>query len=200
MLDIKDIISRLEISGIKEYREAVIGLLIIAAAGFFFYQYIYLKNVAEIKRLDSQIQEVVADVNRVSAEIIETQKVAQRLKDAMERLKDMENRFTVTQSKLPSDKQLSSILKGLVGDDTKRGIKFTSLRPLPLEPKGEYFKLPFQITMQSRFQTFGEYLERIEEMPRIITVENFRIEAKEESQPLLSIQLFMNTYVLGGQR
>ncbi len=37
-------------------------------------------------------------------------------------------------------------------------------------------------------------------MPRIITVENFRIEAKEESQPLLSIQLFMNTYVLGGQR
>ncbi len=147
MLDIKDIISRLEISGIKEYREAVIGLLIIAAAGFFFYQYIYLKNVAEIKRLDSQIQEVVADVNRVSAEIIETQKVAQRLKDAMERLKDMENRFTVTQSKLPSDKQLSSILKGLVGDDTKRGIKFTSLRPLPLEPKGEYFKLPFQITM-----------------------------------------------------
>lgn len=200
MLDIKDIISRLEISKIKEYREAVIGLLIIAAAGFFFYQYIYLKNVAEIKRLDSQIQEVVADVNRVSAEIIETQKVAQRLKDAMEKLKDMENRFTVTQSKLPSDKQLSSILKGLVGDDTKRGIKFTSLRPLPLEPKGEYFKLPFQITMQSRFQAFGEYLERIEEMPRIITVENFRIEAKEESQPLLSIQLFMNTYVLGGQR
>lgn len=206
--DIKDIISRLEIPAVREYREAVIGILLIAAATFFFYQYIYLKKVVELKRIDSQIQEVAADVNRVSTEIKETQKIAERLKDAMERLKDMEERFTVTQSKLPSDKQLSSILKGLIGDDRKRGIKFTSLRPLPLEPKGEYFKLPFQITMQAGFQSFGEYLERIEEMPRIVTVENFRIEAKEEDQPPtesiggkphLSIQLFMNTYVLGGQ-
>ncbi|MEK7841897.1 MAG: type 4a pilus biogenesis protein PilO, partial [Deltaproteobacteria bacterium] len=151
MADIKDIISKLEIPAVREYREAVIGLMLIAAATFFFYQYIYLKKVVELKKIDSQIQEVAADVNRVSTEIKETQKIAERLKDAMERLKDMEERFTVTQSKLPSDKQLSSILKGLIGDDRKRGIKFISLRPLPLEPKGEYFKLPFQITMQARF-------------------------------------------------
>lgn len=208
MADIKDIISRLDVPAVREYREAAIGLLLIVAATFFFYQYVYSKNVAELKRIDSNIQEMAADVNRVSTEIKETQRTAERLKDAMERLKDMEERFTVTQSKLPSDKQLSSILKGLIGDDRKRGVKFTSLRPLPLEPKGEYFKLPFQVTMQARFHSFGEYLERIEKMPRIVSVENFRIETKEESQPApesaggkpnLSIQLFMNTYVLGGR-
>lgn len=208
MADIKDIISRFDVRAVREYRESAIGLLLIMAATFFFYQYIYSKNVAELKRIDSNIQEMAADVNRVSTEIKETQRTAERLKDAMERLKDMEERFTVTQSKLPSDKQLSSILKGLIGDDRKRGIKFTSLRPLPLEPKGEYLKLPFQVAMQARFHSFGEYLERIEKMPRIVTVENFIIEAKEENQPAtesagdkpnLSIQLFMNTYVLGGR-
>ena len=208
MADIKDIISRLELARIKEFREAVIGLALVVAATFFFYQYIYVKNVVEIKRLDFQIQTIMAEMDKASAEIKETQKVAERLKEAMERLKGMEDRFVVTQSKLPSDKQLSSILKGLIGDDAKKGIKFTSLRPMSLETKGEYFKLPFQIAMQARFQSFGEYLERIEEMPRIVTVENFRIEAKEEAQPpieslggtpLLSIQLFMSTYVLGGQ-
>ena len=199
MVDIKDIISRLEMPSLSKRREEIIGLLIVVASAFFFYQYIYLKNAAEVKWLDLQIQTTMAEINRVSAEIKETQKVAERLKEAMERLKGMEDRFEVTQSKLPSDKQLSSILKGLVNDDAKRGIQFTSLRPMPLEAKGEYFKLPFQIAMQARFQTFGEYLERIEDMPRIVTVENFRIEAKEESQHLLSIQLFMNTYVLGGK-
>lgn len=184
---------------IGEYRELAIILTTAVAVAFFFYQYVYLKGAVEIKRLDSQIQETEADAVRISAEVKETQKVAQRLKDAMERLKDMEDRFTVTQSKLPSDRQLSSILKGLVGDDVKKGVKFISLRPLPLEPKGEYFKLPFQTAIHARFQSFGEYLEMIEEMPRIVTVENFRIEAKEESLPLLSMQLFMSTYVLGGQ-
>lgn len=200
MADIKDIISRLETAGIKEYRETAIAILLAAAVAFFFYQYIYLKNAAEIKKLDSQMREITADIERVSAEIKETQKIAQRLKDAMERLKEMEGRFILTQSKLPSDRQLSSILKGLVGDDVRKGVKFISLRPLPLEQKGEYFKLPLQTTLQARFQSFGEYLETIEGMPRIVTVENFRIEAKEESRPLLSIQLFMSTYVLGGQR
>lgn len=193
-MDIKDLKEK-----IGEYRELIIILTTAVAVAFSFYQYVYLKGAAEIKRLDSQIQETEADAVRISAEIKETQKVAQRLKDAMERLKDMEDRFTVTQSKLPSDRQLSSILKGLVGDDVKKGVKFISLRPLPLEPKGEYFKLPFQTAIQARFQSFGEYLEMIEEMPRIVTVENFRIEAKEESLPLLSMQLFMSTYVLGGQ-
>jgi len=208
MVGIKDILSRFDVPAVREYREAAIGLLLIVAATIFFYQYIYSQKVAELKRIDSYIQEMAADVNRISTEIKETQRTAERLKDAIGRLKDMEERFTVTQNKLPSDKQLSSILKGLIGDDRKRGLKFTSLRPLPLESKGEYFKLPFQVTMKARFHSFGEYLERIEKMPRIVSVENFRIEAKEEDQPAtestggkpnLSVQLFMNTYVLGGQ-
>ncbi|MBI3753899.1 MAG: type 4a pilus biogenesis protein PilO [Deltaproteobacteria bacterium] len=193
-MDLKDLKEK-----IGEYRELIIILTTAVAIGFFFYQYIYLKNAAEIQRLDSQAQTIAADINKVSAEAQATQQTAQRLKDAMGRLKEMEEKFMITQSKLPSERQLSSILKGLVGGEAKRGIKFTSLKPLPLEQKGEYFKLPFQITMQGRFQAFGEYLERIEDMPRIITVENFRLDAKEESLPLLSIQLFMNTYVLGGQ-
>lgn len=200
MTDIKDIISRLEIGRIKGYRETIIALLLAAAIAFFFYQYIYLKNAADVTRLDSQAQGIITDIDRISAEIRETQKVAQRLKDAMERLKNMEDRFMLTQSKLPSDRQLSSILKGLVGDDLKKGVKFISLRPLPLEQKGEYFRLPFQTTLQARFQPFGEYLEMIEEMPRIVTIENFRLDAKEEGKPLLSIQLFMSAYVLGAQR
>lgn len=208
MDEFRKIISRLEISNLKQYRESIIGGLILIAASFLFYKHIYLHNIEDLERWDLQTQVTIADINRISAEIKETQKIAERLKEALEKLDNIEMRYTTTQNQLPSDKQLSSILKGLVDDDVKSGIKFTSLRPLPMEPKGEYFKLPFQITMQSRFQSFGEYLERIEDMPRLINVENFRIEAIEDShlpieqtreKYLLSIQLFMNTYVLGGQ-
>ncbi len=198
MENIRDIISKLELPNLSEYKVELIALLAAAAVTFFFYQFVYLRGISEIKRLDSQIQGIVADIEKISTEIKQTQSFADRLKEVMEKLKDMEERFMVTQSKLPSDKHLASLLKGLVDNDIKRGIKFTSLKPLPLEDKGEYFRLPFQITMQARFRPFGEYMERIEEMPRIVTVDNFRIDAEEE-QSSLTIKLFMNTYVLGGQ-
>jgi len=198
-VDIRDIASKLDIKEITKYREEIIVLMAVLAVTFFFYNYIYLKNSAEVKRLDVQIKETMAEINRISAETKATQEVAERLKEAMEKLKEMEEQYMITQSKLPSDKQLSSILKGLVGGDIRRDIKFASLKPMPLETKDEYFKLPFQMTMHSRFQSFGEYLEKIEDMQRIVTVENFRIDSKEDIKPLLSIQLFMGTYVLGAK-
>ncbi|MBI3398086.1 MAG: type 4a pilus biogenesis protein PilO [Deltaproteobacteria bacterium] len=191
--------SRFEISKIAKYREAILIVMVMAAVAFFFYNYISSKDLTEAKRLDVQIHETMVEINKISAEMQETQRVAERLREAMEKLKEMEERFVITQNKLPSDKQLSSILKDLVGEDAKRDIKIASLRPMPLESKNEYFRLPFQMNMQARFKSFGEYLARIEDMPRIVTVENFRIDAKEESHPLLAIQLFMSTYVLGGQ-
>lgn len=199
MEDIRDILSRFEINKINNYRRELLGLAIIIAATFLFYQQIYSKNAAEIKKLDSMEKEMIAEVNRISEEVKETQKSAERLKDAMERLGELESKFMTTKSRLPSDKQLSFILKDVVDEDAKKDIKFTTVKPLPIEDKGEYFRLPFQMAMQTKFYSFGKYLEKIEDMPRIINVENFRIDAKEENQPLLSIQLFMSTYVLGGK-
>src|SRR3989304_3098871 len=199
MGDMRDILSRFEINKINNYRRELLGLAIIIAATFLFYQQIYSKNAAEIKKLDSMEKEMIAEVNRVSEEVKEKQKSAERLKDAMERLGELESKFMITKSRLPSDKQLSFILKDVVDEDAKKDIKFTTVKPLPIEDKGEYFRLPFQMAMKTKFYSFGKYLERKEEIPRIINLENFRIDAKEENQPLLSIQLFMSTYVLGGK-
>lgn len=197
---LKDILSRFEIPNLGEYREVIIVFITVISASFFFYQYIYLGKVTKIKGLNSQIQEIISDTDRITVEMGKTQETAERLKEIIDRVKDMEERFTITQNKLPSDKQLSSILKGIIGDDVKMGVKFTSVTPSVPEPVGEYFRLPFQINMQAKFQAFGEYLEKTEDSPRIITIENFRIDTEEAEKSLRSIQLYMSAYVLGRQQ
>src|SRR3990167_9218230 len=93
MGDMRDILSRFEINKINNYRRELLGLAIIIAATFLFYQQIYSKNAAEIKKLDSMEKEMIAEVNRVSEEVKEKQKSAERLKDAMERLGELESKF-----------------------------------------------------------------------------------------------------------
>ena len=103
MENIRDIISKLELPNLSEYKVELIALLTAASVTFFFYQFVYLRGISEIKRLDSQIQGIVADIEKISTEIKQTQSFADRLKEVMEKLKDMEERFMVTQSKLPSE-------------------------------------------------------------------------------------------------
>lgn len=191
-------LSSLSIGRLLDYRKEILASLIVVASALAYYQLIYSRGREELKRLDSQIEGVKQEIERVSLEVQQNQQIAERLEEVMTNLKQLEERFLITQSKLPSDTQISSVLKGLTSDEMKKTIKFTSIRPLPIEDKKEYFRLPFQITLQSRFQAFGEYMERLEEMPRIVSVENFRVEGKE-GEPYLTVQLYASTYVLSGQ-
>jgi len=188
----------LPIGRLLDYRKEILAFLIVVVSSFAYYQLVYSRGREELKGLDSQIQGVKKDIERVSLEVQQNQRIAERLEEVMTNLKQLEERFIITQSKLPSDTQISSVLKGLTSDEMKRTIKFTSIRPLPIEDRKEYFRLSFQIALQSRFQAFGEYMERLEDMPRIVNVENFRLEGKE-GEPYLTVQLYASTYVLSGQ-
>jgi vacuolar-type H+-ATPase subunit I/STV1 len=97
--DIKDILTSFEIADINRYRQELLAAAVAVAATLFFYHYIYSSNLAEAKKLDNQMNEIILETNRTLAEINETQKIAERLKEAMEKLKDMEERYNITQSK-----------------------------------------------------------------------------------------------------
>ncbi|MBI5286665.1 MAG: type 4a pilus biogenesis protein PilO [Deltaproteobacteria bacterium] len=196
---VADFTSNISLEGLLDYRKEFLAIFTTMALTFSYYQFIHSAGEKELKRLDSQTRELKSDIEKISLEVSQSQKTAERLEEVMENFRRLEERFLVTQGKLPSDTQISTVLKGLTSDELKRSVKFVSIKPLPIEDKKEYFKLPFQISLQARFQAFGDYLERLEEMPRMVSVENFRIEANEEIQPELAIQLYASTYVLSRQ-
>jgi Tfp pilus assembly protein PilO len=63
----------------------------------------------------------------------------------------LQKKFMLVQSKLPSDQQLSSILKEFTKDKKGNSIDFMNVRPLPLEAENEFLTFPFRVDLEAPF-------------------------------------------------
>ncbi|MFQ5586516.1 MAG: type 4a pilus biogenesis protein PilO, partial [Thermodesulfobacteriota bacterium] len=153
-------------------------------------------NSAEIaiqKGLEGRMRKEVEGIRR---EIREIPRLEERLRKLDKNLRRIESRFMILQGRLPSKKQISGILKELTDVGPKSYLRFSSLRPLHIEDKGEYLRLPFQISLDARYRSFGDYLRRIEGMPRVLTVDNVRLDTTKTTAPTLGVQLYVSAYML----
>lgn len=179
-----------------EYRTEILAAAVVITFTMFFYNFVYSSSRDEIKKIDVQIKALESDKSRALAELEQKRKMSEKLKSSMEGLKQVERDFKDARSRLPSEKQLSLILEGIMDEDAKKGVRFISVKPMHAEEGKEFIRLPFILSMNGRFIPFGKYLENIERSSRLFTIEDFKIETKEDIQPDINIQLYLSTYVL----
>jgi type IV pilus assembly protein PilO len=198
-LNIQDVIQKIrgfDFSAIKGYSREVIAFFILLFSTILFFQKIYAPSKAELiiqKGLESKIGREVEGIKREIREIPRLEVRLRKLDDNLERI---EKRFMLLQGKLPSRQQISGVLKELTNVAPKSTVRFASIRPLPIEDRGEYMRLPFQIAMNGRYSSFGNYLRRIESLPRVLTVDNIRLNTTDATAPTLAIQIYISAYML----
>jgi Tfp pilus assembly protein PilO len=190
-----EMIRGVDLASINKYRKELIGLLIVISFSFFFYKYIHIANIKNIGVYKTKEQGMKTEVGRIRIEVRAIPKLEKRLQRLEDNLKRIEERFILLQGRLPSKKEISGILKELTNVKRKH-IRFKTLRPLPVEDKGEYLKIPFQITMDAGFKPLGDYIYQLEGMSRIFTIDNIRLDSTEEVAPALSVQLYVSAYML----
>lgn len=188
---------KFDFSAVKSLRREILGVLIIISSSFLFYQAVYLKNVSELARVESGMTDTRAEIDRIKAEISAAEELKRTVSVASVNLVRLEDRLATLKERLPSDKHISKILAEI--SDIRNDVRIVSIKPLPAEDKGELTRLPFQISLETRFNSMGNYIERIENLPRIIVVDNFMIEAKAD-EPVLTLQMYFSAYILTSNR
>lgn len=168
------------------------GILILLTFVFFF---IWRYNSAELTRLERAIALKTSEVTRIEAEASTVKGLEAAVGEASGNLTLLQERLRTMNERLPSDRHISRLLADL--SDSGHGVKIVSIKPLAPEDKGELARLPFQINMESRFVPFGTYVERIENLPRLMVIDNISIEPKEDGSNMLNSNLFLSAYVLG---
>jgi Tfp pilus assembly protein PilO len=73
-------------------------------------------------------------------------------------------------------------------------------KPLSLDEKKEasvspYRRVTVQVVLHSTYAKLSSYLNRIEELPFLIHVDNLHVEKNEEGQPLLKITMELSMYI-----
>lgn len=189
----------IDLQRIERFRFELSGALVLIALTFVFFV-AWRHNRAEIQKLDGMIAAKSAEVARIEAEASTVAGLERAVEEATQNLKLLEEKHRAMSERLPSDGHISKLLADL--SDSGHGVRIVSIKPLAPEDKGELARLPFQINMETRFVPFGAYVERIENLPRLMVIDNITIEPKDDGSNTLNTNLFLSAYVhgYGGRR
>jgi Tfp pilus assembly protein PilO len=182
---------------IKGFRREILGAMILVAFSFFFHRFIYLKGVDTLRNTDTSITSTLKEITRVRAETEAIEGLKKSVAEATDKLLRVEAGLRRLEETLPSEKHVSEILARISGGVAESDIRILSIKPLPAEEREGLTRLPFQINMETHYIPFGEYLVRIENLPRLMIVDNFMIEIGEGKPTRLNARLFLSAYVLG---
>lgn len=194
--DIKNLFSNIDLTIFKRFRKDVPYLVFLIGIALVYFFYLNPRNAKLSQQVERDLQAAHADIDRIKAEIEASEGLKKNVDNAVAALKKADEKIKNLGEKLPSKKRVSKILAEIAGYDTSGGVRILSVKPMPMEEKGDLIRLPFQITLEARFHSFGEYLERLENLQRVMIVDNFLIETKDDGKGLLTAQMYLSAYVL----
>lgn len=189
----------IDLQRVKRFRFELTGAVVLIILTVVFVL-AWRRDSAGIKEIDGMIASRSAEAARIEAEASTVAGLERALEEATRNLTLLQEKQRAMSERLPSDGHISRLLADL--SESGHGVRIVSIKPLAPEEKGELARLPFQISMESRFVPFGAYVERIENLPRLMVIDNITIEPKEDGSNTLNTSLFLSAYVhgYGGRR
>ncbi|ENW98034.1 hypothetical protein F900_03508 [Acinetobacter modestus] len=114
-------------------------------------------------------------------------------------LQEMEANFNQQLEQLPKETEIPSLVEDINLTGVNSGLKFKNIR-LENEVKQEFFiEQPISIDATGDYHAFGAFVTGIAALPRIVTLHDFVVEAKEDSQkksdiPIINYSIKAKTY------
>ncbi|MEQ1310408.1 type 4a pilus biogenesis protein PilO [Acinetobacter sp. XH1639] len=114
-------------------------------------------------------------------------------------LQEMEANFNQQLEQLPKETEIPSLVEDINLTGVNSGLKFKNIR-LENEVKQEFFiEQPISIEATGDYHAFGAFVTGIAALPRIVTLHDFTVEAKEDTQkksdiPIINYSINAKTY------
>ncbi|KZN31989.1 pilus assembly protein PilO [Pseudoalteromonas luteoviolacea S2607] len=93
-----------------------------------------------------------------------------------QQMADMEEQFSQLLRKLPTSNETPGLLDDLTYVGTSSGLTFLKIGWLPEVKKEFYTELPINLEVVGSYHEFGEFVSKVAQLPRIVSLHDFRIE------------------------
>ena len=108
-----------------------------------------------------------------------------------EQLARIEEDFSSMLKSLPTQNETPGLLDDITYVGTSAGLTFRVLNWQKEIPKEFYTELPIKIEVSGRYHNFGEFVSKVAELPRIVTMHDFEVNAQDGT---LRFSLLAKTY------
>lgn len=184
----------------------LVGVLVVVG----FYYLVYRPRTEEVRRLETQLQQLVAERQRLEALVASRPEVERRLQEAQARIAELE-------TKLPSSREIPVLLVQLEEAVRESRAKLTLIRPGPLQaptpaqpPRAgqqqaqpeqpQYQSFTVELGAEGDYVALVDFLQRLQNFPRLMVLSDFRMTPiTQEGRPpgsFLGLTVRATTYVL----
>lgn len=173
---------------------AAAGMLLVALFAIFFLL-VYRPATQQIASYRAQQEEVRRS--------IESNKLTlSRLQETRKEASEVEMRIVNLLSRMPQKPEVPTLLVQLEDVAEKSGARILAFKPSAPTPAGSYQLVPLDVTLKSEFNgvpsiggSLIEFLYRLDNFPRLITVSSIQI-ARAGAERSLNVTLKLNAYCL----
>ena len=162
----------------------VTGLAIAGAAAYFLLISPLETTVAQLRTQEASLQRelvqnraIVADLARFRREGVE-----------------LEARINVLKERLPSDREMPALYRTLSDAGTQAGLAVSLFQPREAQIKDYYAEIPIVVNAEGSYHRFGEFLERVARLARVVTVAQMKLSAGNRPGFPVRAELTLATY------
>lgn len=95
----------------------------------------------------------------------------------------------------PTDTRVSPVLEDMHRLARASDVELVAVRPQTLVDKGDYVTMTIHMELRAGFQEITDYLRMLEDLPRLVEVRTFKVEAESGAIPLVAAHLETLTYL-----
>lgn len=170
---------------------ALIIFIVLVVFAYVNYVYVYQPRAQRIEQLDR-------DIELTANKIAEGKRIAARLEPLKEEYKALQEKLHFLEVLLPKEKEIPDLLVMIQDTLNEFNVDFSTFTPqnISWEKDRIYGKMPMTMSLTASYFDLIEYLDRIENLPRIIDVKILRLTKAGKEAEKLNISINMFAYVL----
>ena len=165
---------------------AIWGLLLVAVlVGGYYYH---------IKDLQAQLAKVEAKEVELKKDFEKKAFQAANLDAYRQQMVEMEESFGALVSQLPSDTEVPGLLEDITNKGLLNGLEIASIQLQKEDAREFYVALPIAISASGSYHDLGAFISGMAGLPRIVTLHDFVITAKDDDANNLGMSIVAKTY------
>ena len=170
---------------------AFIIFVVLVVFAYANYTYVYQPKKQRIEQLER-------DIELTANKIAEGKRIAARLGPLKEEYAELLEKLKFLEVLLPKEKEIPDLLVMIQDTLTEFNVDFTTFTPqnISWEKDRIYGKMPVSMSLTASYFDFIAYLDRIENLPRIIDVRSVKLSKAGKEADKLNISVIMFAYVL----
>jgi type IV pilus assembly protein PilO len=155
---------------------------------------VFLGYIALIKDQMTQLDNAFAKENTLKESYRSKYHVAANLDLFRTQMAEAEDTFANQLRILPNSHETPGLLDDITFVGTSSGLDFIKLQWQPEISKEIYIELPIDIEVVGNYHSFGQFVSKIADLPRIVTLHDFKIIIPQTESVNLNLKLQAKTY------